>query len=321
MTSLNSHFYVSLPSNSSEKYYGKQPMNHYMTKLPHPIELDVEEWEVGLSEIIYPYSWSNLRKVSKVCIGISDLQLDDITNEYTIYEEHITLQISHYMTVQDLVLKLNRRIENTLNKIKEKTIPTINDKGERIFYGINEKWFWMVFRYDENVGKVYLSGNEHVYISLPSELGQMMGFGDMPIVIGSENLCPQIQKKKHCVYNTINCITFKYPDEEENDIRFKHLKSPFVADVHRGFTSLYVYSPIVTSQFVGVTLAPLLRVVSITGKFGETVNVRYDNIYYLPLAQSRFDQLEVYIRDDAGNYIPFNTGRVTVVLHFRKKSA
>ena len=168
------------------------------------------------------------------------------------------------------------------------------------------------------MGKVYFSGNNHLYVILAPPLAQMLGFGDTAALLGSELLCPQINEQL-CQHTQIACQIFKYPDEQKNDPRIKLLKGQYIADVHRGLTSLYIYSPIIQSQLVGDTLAPLLRVVNIQGSFGEHVNERYDNIYYLPLVSSPIDHVEIYIRDDIGNLIPFDTGRVVIVLHFRKK--
>ena len=54
------HFYITLPSNSSEDVYGKQPMSSYKTYLAKQLDLNVDEWEVGLAELIYPHTWFNL---------------------------------------------------------------------------------------------------------------------------------------------------------------------------------------------------------------------------------------------------------------------
>ena len=54
------HFYLTLPSNSSRRYYGSQHPSDYKTRLDHDIRLDPELWEVGLAEISYPKSWENL---------------------------------------------------------------------------------------------------------------------------------------------------------------------------------------------------------------------------------------------------------------------
>lgn len=52
------HFYITLPSDSSVKYYPDNTIAHFTSKLPHRIRLD-GDYEVGLAEFIYPYSWFN----------------------------------------------------------------------------------------------------------------------------------------------------------------------------------------------------------------------------------------------------------------------
>lgn len=313
-----SQFYLTLPSNSSEEYFGRQKLAHFTTKLPHTLQLDADEWEVGLSEIIYPYSWKNLRKDCVVHIGVSNLQMDNDSGEYLVHEKQFKVQMSHYMSPNDLVEKLNKRIAVLIRRIKNELTKTEEEDGYTYFDNIKGKYLLVNFRYDENVGKVYLSGTNHTYVILPTPLSQMLGFGDSKAVLGSEALCPQI-RKNICHQNEVTCHTFKYEDEQEDDFRIKLLKGEYIADVNRTCTALYVYSPIVQSQMVGDTQAPLLRVVSVKGNFGNIINERYDLIYYLPLARSNIDQIEVYIRDDVGEYIPFVSGRVVVILHFRRK--
>jgi len=52
------HFYITLPSDRSANYYPKNIVAHFTTRPPHRIQLD-GDYEVGRSEIIYPYSWFN----------------------------------------------------------------------------------------------------------------------------------------------------------------------------------------------------------------------------------------------------------------------
>jgi len=54
-----SRFYVTLPSNSSMDYYPENTVAKYTTWLNNPIELD-GEWEVGLTEISFPYEIENI---------------------------------------------------------------------------------------------------------------------------------------------------------------------------------------------------------------------------------------------------------------------
>lgn len=56
---MNSHFYVTLPSDSSAEYYPNNTVARFVTKLPERIRLE-GDYEMGLAEIIYPHSWYNV---------------------------------------------------------------------------------------------------------------------------------------------------------------------------------------------------------------------------------------------------------------------
>ena len=78
-------------------------------------------------------------------------------------------------------------------------------------------------------------------------------------------------------------------------------------------------SSVVQPRIVGNSFVPLLRIVRITGKHGEVVSKQFDNIHYVPLLTREFDTVEVDIRDDTGRSVPFERGKVTVTLHFRRR--
>ena len=56
---MKSHFYVTLPSDSSADYYPNNTVARFVTKLPERIRIE-GDYEMGLAEIIYPHSWYNL---------------------------------------------------------------------------------------------------------------------------------------------------------------------------------------------------------------------------------------------------------------------
>ena len=91
-----------------------------------------------------------------------------------------------------------------------------------------------------------------------------------------------------------------------------------IVDLRRGFESLYVYSSIVESRIVGDKIAPLLRIMSITGRHGEMVTARFDHVQYMPVLSREFEDVEIEIRDDTGRPVPFERGKVTVTLHLRR---
>lgn len=99
----------------------------------------------------------------------------------------------------------------------------------------------------------------------------------------------------------------------------KTVHSPYVADPCAHYRVLMVYSDIVEPQIVGDVLAPLLRIVNVTGNDGEVICVKYDRPHYLPVSRKQIDTLEIVIRTHIGELTPFQRGRSYVKLHFRQK--
>src|SRR5437899_12678347 len=85
-----------------------------------------------------------------------------------------------------------------------------------------------------------------------------------------------------------------------------------------GVHVMYVYSDVLECVPVGDTMTPLLRIVEIGGQKSEMVHIQYDQPRYVPLQKKEFDSIEVDIRDDLGEKISFDSGKVIVTLHFRK---
>ena len=93
-----------------------------------------------------------------------------------------------------------------------------------------------------------------------------------------------------------------------------------IVDFRRGFESIYVYSSIVKPRIIGDKIAPLLRIVPITGRQGRVVTTRFDHVQYIPIMSREFGTIETEIRDDTGRTVPFERWKVTVTLHFRRCS-
>ena len=93
-----------------------------------------------------------------------------------------------------------------------------------------------------------------------------------------------------------------------------------IVDLRHGFESLYVYSSIVEPRIVGDKIAPLLRIVLTTGRYGDIVTARFDQVQYIPVLSRKFNSVETEIRDDTGRSVPFERGKVTATLHFRRCS-
>ena len=109
--------------------------------------------------------------------------------------------------------------------------------------------------------------------------------------------------------------------------RMSHIISESVTGKHHatlsgGLNTMYVYTDIIKDQQVGGIAAPLLRIVNLDRKTNnEDQSSRiYQRLHYVPLRTNRFDTVNVQLRDDTGELMHFEYGKVVVSLVFREKA-
>ena len=77
----------------------------------------------------------------------------------------------------------------------------------------------------------------------------------------------------------------------------------------------HVYCDIIQSQYVGDALVPLLPIVPVEGKDGERISKSFIRPQYVPVSRRQFETIEVNIKRDTGETVPFEFGRVLLALH------
>ena len=268
------HFYVTLPSNSSEDVYGKQPMSSYKTHLAKTLQLDVDEWEVGLAELIYPHTWNN---ITDGTFTIKLLEKDEWT------WKDIEIPSALYETPQQLVQTLNDHTKLVLGTSQRDNIHFVYNELLRKFTA------WVANNY---------------MVRFPKPLAIALGLGDIEVTLK--------QSRNEEAFG----ITHK---EERTVLNGKKLIAPYSMDLNRGLHTFFVYCDIVQYQLVGDAHVPLLRTIPVTGKNGDVIVNSFDNVHYVGLGRSTFQEIEMHITDDTGLRVPFEHGRVIIKLHFRKK--
>ena len=104
-----------------------------------------------------------------------------------------------------------------------------------------------------------------------------------------------------------------------------HVVGEFPPQLNRAVNNVYIYGSVCAPIRVGETLAPLLKSLWIDVNkrkynIGEMYNVAIKNPMYLPLASSTINNVEINIRSDSGQLIPFLPGAVTTLtLHFKRR--
>ena len=71
------------------------------------------------------------------------------------------------------------------------------------------------------------------------------------------------------------------------------------------YTVLYVYTDIIQNQLVGDVRGPLLRVVPVKSRCGDTASVTYKQPQFLPLSRSNIQTIEINISSNTDELVSF----------------
>ena len=150
------------------------------------------------------------------------------------------------------------------------------------------------FSFDEYTNKISITTNKAVVV-VSDWLREMMGFDDA----------------------TLNSLSS--PGEVRDDeYSLSEREAPWPVDMKRGINSLYIYTDVIQDRIVGHTLVPLLRAIPAEGRRGNIASVEMFRVHYLPVQKKSFHTIQIYITDDTGTLVPFQSGRSVVTLHFRR---
>lgn len=97
-------------------------------------------------------------------------------------------------------------------------------------------------------------------------------------------------------------------------------ESMYPPDIRRGLNSMYVYCNVVDSQIVGDVYAPLLRTVAVRGQRNQVISQTFEKPHYVSVNTDEVSTIEINIKDDTGENISFQSGKVICKLHFRQKA-
>ena len=153
---MATQFYLTLPSNSSLKYFPNNTVANFKVKLAEAIEL-IGAWEVALAEIHYPHSWSTIREgnrqtfIYKLATGVDETGL---------------IPDGHYKSIPDLLRKLNRCMTKEAQA-------KIN------------------FSYVANKRKVKINVPKEGYVLITGDIATTLGF-EQDTVIEKETLSPYV---------------------------------------------------------------------------------------------------------------------------------
>ena len=171
-------------------------MSSYKTHLAKTLQLDVDEWEMGLNKLFYPHTWNNITDGK---FSIKLLEKDELT------WKDIEIPLALYETPHQLVQMLNDYTKLVLETHQR-------DNIHFVYYELLRKFM------------AWVTNNYTVW-------------------------CPKL----------------------------------------------------------------------VAGKHGDVIVNSFDNVHYVGLGRSTFQEIEMHITDDIEHRVPFEHWRVIIKLHFRKK--
>ena len=309
-------FYIYLPSNVKSLYFENTSAN-YKTKLARPLKFK-EEYEVGLAEITYTYSFLNIKE-DEILELVYQNKIRNLESVGTLREYKNNVKI-----VPLILKKGSYTIEELINSIN-KTI-YLNEEYDSLPH--------LVLEGNKTEQKVKIINGKHskgaIFLRLSSNLCNLLGISkkdlDFKIHYGVREYIDQFlwryeiegfNEEEWQKQGKTNWENFVNPIE---GFYLEHLAEN-VYDVSCGFKTIFAYSDIIKPNYVGDSLTQLLKCIEVPNNFsyGDQVHLIYDKIQYFPVCTNEFESIEIDLKDDSGENVPFTFAKNVVVLHFKKK--
>jgi hypothetical protein len=162
------HFYLTLPANSSLNYYPSNTLARYKTRLQSPIEL-TGEWELALVEIIFTKSWPSIpRDAGKMTLSCGSL-LDGSVE--------LNAPSGYYSSMDQLINYLNVNVDQKL--LSHEFV--VNDNKTTLKRVKLPEYAFPHFTYDELNRKVSVVLQPGASIKFDEHLCSMFGIITNPV--------------------------------------------------------------------------------------------------------------------------------------------
>ena len=277
---MDSQFYIHLPSDSSFGVYPDNTIAKYSTKLSKAIDLD-GQYEVGLSEIIYPtnyFNFDNREKDYRFWIQIVTKVVNPETREEELVEnvrKRRLVKSGNYKSLDDFLTIFNRQISEELAEIELPTncVKFVRSDEDRVVLVISSPR-----------DRPILS---RIFFAMSPKLTRRLGYEDdvEPISLNAS----------------------------------QRLRAKNAFELDMGKNHMFVYSDVVSHSMVGDVSAPLLRVCNLpTLSTERSIHLSFTNVHYKPVHKTHFESIAISINTETGELMPFQSGKVLVTLHFRR---
>lgn len=307
-------FYVVLPSDSSGNYFPHNTLSSYTTQLAQPLELKREDnWHCALVELSYPYGFDTLE------YSVLDDDNEMTANVIQTRVGRIVFPVKDYSSLQDIYTTIKDSVTDA--RMKEVLISELqwyllrdqNSLGELRQFG---KW-----TPDEAPASTKLKNS--VQILIKDDRGNV--HSDYTIEFpcklwyGLDELLSEIKYKLRSI-DDLAATNLTMRLNVGSDIKALHLSANRrLPDVLEDLQPVFVYSDIISPQFVGDTYVKNLRVIQFPNPQGHHI---FNPAYYFPIEKTSISSISIALRSEVGKPVRFETSPVPTIaiLHFERKT-
>lgn len=306
-----SDFYLTLPSNSEPR---TNTTSKFSVFLPHRIELP-GKWEVALVEIQYPFSWKNL--TGNLSLG------DSVDNRIEVvfangHETDVSVPPGYYESVNDVLAAIEYGKHEAGVELKKEFREEYREDATTP-YGVipEEAWvaeaaaknpdFLLEFEKDKDLLKRHSQDVTDGFYATFNETLKRTKVKVNPEKIRTLRFSPRLQYMLGLHESEIGSESTEFIGK-------------YIPDLRGGFYALYVYCSLVEPQIVGNATAPLLRLVNVEGSHhGSIAEKIFHTPHYVPILCREIQRIDIEIKDDFNQYVPFDFGKTILKLHVRKR--
>ena len=294
------NFTVVLPSNVINKVYEGNTIAHYRTNLAAKQILE-GDWSVGLSAISYTKSWVKTLEPEYI-----DLIKYKQGKEFEIIKNYIYLDLHLFNDPESLVTEIKAQIGIKQSE-SEFVLPQIdfNEKTNRIEMKLGERKSGpILFNFSANLCRVLGIEKEHLEEYIRRIRQKIEDFFEANIW--------------EVLRNDQDFLRTYVPAQLNEDEKIYVASAP--VSFYTELKNLYVYCNLIKHSIVGSKTEQLLRIVEVPSDsvLREQISLSYPDIQYHSLMIKEFDDIEINIKDQYSELVPFQFGRVIVTLHFKK---
>ena len=329
--------YITLPSNSSYKYYPNNKSSDYRVHLARELKYK-GDYEVALVQFLYTHSWYNLPEracnieIKRTIIYNNpspDIYTSDVGREYIRYY-YGKLTPGNYQSPLHLIEALNKTIaeslKNPVHPIPEMEELDLPDPLAEEDVGIRTDFF----KYDTISHKVSIESDNaklrnakrgydvcwsdlFVFYFHP-ELNVRLGFTDCI----DKSYTVGLIKEMYGDYKKGQYMTLS-GDEIICSLQHED-KGEMTVDVSVGLNNIYVYSDVMAQiNFVGDTIQSCLRVIP-TNIENRNKRVIFEpaNYHFFPLRSNTIRDIGVELRTELGELVPFERDSTVITICVRR---